>query len=92
MQGTEWTKGADFAPYVRSTYAVQECVTNGELSCLDATIPRAEYDYIYLSKFLTWDCRTLEHKNALHSFLESMRLDPEFRTAYESERVIIFGK
>ena len=92
VQGTEWTKGAGFAGYVRSTYAVQECVTNGELSCLDATIPRAEYDYIYLSKFLTWDCRTLEHKNALYAFLESMRLDPEFRTVYESERVMIFGK
>ena len=92
VQGTEWTKGPDFAPYVRSTYAVQECLTDGDLSCLDSTIPRSEYDHIYLSKFLSRDCRTIEYKNTFHYFLESIRMDQELRPVYESERVIIFSK
>jgi hypothetical protein len=92
VQGTEWTKGPDFAPYVRSTYAVQECLTDGDLSCLDATIARSEYDHIYLSKFLTRDCRTIEYKNTFYYFLESIRMDQEFRPVYDSERVIIFAK
>jgi hypothetical protein len=61
VQGTEWTKGADFAAYVRSTYEVQRCLTDGDLACLDAAVPRSEYDYIYMSRLPSVDCRTIDH-------------------------------
>lgn len=92
VQGTEWTKGADFASYVRSTYDVQRCLTDGDLSCLDATVPRSAYDYIYMSKLLTRDCRTIEYKNTFHYFLESVREDRQFHTFYESDQIVIFSK
>ena len=46
IQGTEWTKGPDFNPYVRFTYAVQDC--------LNAAVSPASYEYIYVSKTLRW--------------------------------------
>jgi hypothetical protein len=92
VQGTEWTKGANFASYVRSTYAVQRCLTDGDLSCLDAAVPRSEYDYIYISKLPSVDCRIIEHKNALRYFLESIRMDEQFTEVYESDRVIILSQ
>jgi hypothetical protein len=92
VQGTEWTKGASFASYVRSTYEVQRCLTDGDLSCLDAAVPRSEYDYIYMSKLPNVDCRTIDHKNAFRYFLESIRMDQQFKSVYESDRVIIFTR
>jgi hypothetical protein len=92
VQGTEWLKGADFAPYVRSTYAVQKCTTDGDLACLDAVVDRSAYDYLYVSKLPYLNCRTIDYRNALHYFLESVRMDKEFGTVYESEQVVIFAK
>jgi hypothetical protein len=92
VQGTEWTKGPDFVPYVRSTYAVQGCLTDGDLSCLDSAVPRSQYDYIYLSRLPRVNCRTVEFKHAFHPFLESLRMDPQFHSVYETDRVIIYTK
>jgi hypothetical protein len=92
VQGTEWTKGADFASYVRSTYEVQRCLTDSDLSCLDAAVPRSEYDYIYMSRLPSVNCRTIDHKNAFRYFLESIEMDRQFNAVYESDRVIIFSK
>lgn len=92
VQGTEWTKGEKFASYAQSTYAVQSCLLNGDVSCLDSAVSRLDYEYVYVSKLLTRDCQTIRFPNAFHLFLESMRADPGFQAAYESEDVIIFRK
>jgi hypothetical protein len=92
VQGTEWTKGDDFAPYVRSTYAVQDCLRKSDVSCLDSTVDRAEYDFIYISKVSRQNCMPVDFPNAFSYFLDSIRQDIGFKLAYESKDVIIFGK
>jgi hypothetical protein len=92
VQGTEWTEGPDFARYVQSTYAPQRCLSDGDLSCLDSVVPRAAYDYIYISKIPRPNCGPVDLPNAFYYFLESMRTDPGFQIVYESDDVIIFNK
>lgn len=93
VQGTEWTQGANFNDYVRSTYAVQECLTDGDAFCLDAAVSRSSYDFIYLSKILRVDnCIPLSFQRTFPYFLEHMRLDEDFETIYETEGVVIFSK
>jgi hypothetical protein len=92
VQGTEWTKGEDFATYVQSTYAVQRCLSDSDVSCLDGVVNRADYDYVYVSKIPRPNCRPVDLPNAFHYFLESMRMEPGFQAVYESDDVIIFNK
>jgi hypothetical protein len=93
VQGTEWTKGADFNNYVRSTYNVQECLPDGDASCLDEAVSRSAYDFIYLSKTLRVDnCIPLDLQRTFSYFLEHMHADESFETIYETEGVVIFGK
>jgi hypothetical protein len=92
VQGTEWTKGADFAGYVRSTYAVQRCLSDSDVSCLDSAVSRSDYDYVYVSKVPRPDCRPIYLPNAFYYFLEGMSTEPGFQAVYESEDVIIFNK
>ncbi len=93
VQGTEWTEGANFNTYVKSTYAVQECLANGDASCLDAAIDRSQYDYIYLSKVLRVNnCQALDMQRTFSFFLEHMRIDTGFQAVYETDGVIIYRK
>jgi hypothetical protein len=92
VQGTEWTQGANFSAYVQSTYAVQRCLTDDDVSCLDSVVKRSDYDYVYVSKTPNLDCRKVPLPNAFRYFLESMRADPGFQAVYESDDVIIFNK
>jgi hypothetical protein len=92
VQGTEWIKGADFAPYVQSSYAVQDCLAEDNVSCLDSVVSRAEYEYVYVSKVPRPNCRPVDLPNAFHYFLESLRTEPGFQTVYETDAVIIFEK
>jgi hypothetical protein len=93
VQGTEWTKGAGFNDYVRSTYAVQECLPDGDASCLDEALSRSAYDFIYLSKTLHVDnCIPLDYQRTFSYFLEHMHADESFETVFETEGVVIFGK
>ncbi|HZM21014.1 MAG TPA: glycosyltransferase family 39 protein [Anaerolineales bacterium] len=93
VQGTEWTKGPEFNDYVRSTYVVQECLPEGDASCLDEAVSRSAYDFIYLSKTLRVDnCVLLDFQRTFPYFLEHMHADESFETIFESEGVIIFGK
>ena len=93
VQGTEWTKGAGFNDYVRSTYAVQECLTEGDASCLDEAVSRSAYDFVYLSKTLNVEnCIPLDFQRTFPYFLEHMRADAGFETIYETEEVAIFSK
>ena len=93
VQGTEWTKGAEFNNYVRSTYAVQECLPDGDASCLDEAVSRSAYDFIYLSKTLRVDnCIPLDFQRTFSYFLEHMHGDESFKTVFETEGVVIFGK
>jgi asparagine N-glycosylation enzyme membrane subunit Stt3 len=92
VQGTEWTKGADFVPYVLSTYGVQECLREGDISCLDSAVHRNEYDFLYITKVSRQNCRPVKLPKAFYYFLNSVRHNPGFHLAYESDDVIIFGK
>jgi len=93
VQGTEWTKGANFNDYVRSTYAVQECLSSGDAACLDAAVSRSAYDFIYLSKTLRVDnCIQLDLPRTFPYFLEHMRSEDGFNVIYETDGVAIFGK
>ena len=93
VQGTEWMKGADFNNYVRSTYAVQKCLPEGDSSCLDSAVSRSAYDFIYLSKTLRVNnCIALDVPRIFPYFLEHMQMDDGFETVYETKDVIIFRK
>jgi dolichyl-phosphate-mannose-protein mannosyltransferase len=93
VQGTEWTEGPNFNSYVRSTYAVQQCLANGDASCLDAATDRSRYDYIYLSKVLRVNnCAAAAIPRTFPYFLEHMKLDKDFDVVYETEGVIIFRR
>lgn len=93
VQGTEWTKGADFNNYVRSTYAAQKCLPEGDSSCLDSAVSRSAYDFVYLSKTLRVNnCISLDVQQTFPYFLEHMQMDDGFETTYETEDVVIFRK
>lgn len=90
VQGTEWTKGAEFNDFVSSTYGVQHCYSDGDMTCLDGTISRAEYDYIYASKILRADnCMPAPSTRTFNFFLESLRSDVGFEVVYETDEVLI---
>lgn len=90
VQGTEWTKGAGFNEYVRSTYAVQDCLANGDMACLDDLVDRADYDYIYVSKILRVNnCSPLAPQTEFPYFVESLKLDAGFEAVYETDGVLI---
>jgi hypothetical protein len=92
VQGTEWTKGRDFIPYVRSTYAVQNCLRESDVACLDSLVKRAEYDYIYMSRIPSQNCRPVDFPNAFSYFLTSLQDDAGLTLQYESDQIVIFGK
>lgn len=90
VQGTEWTKGAGFNEYVRSTYAVQECLANSDVACLGESVDRANYDYIYVSKILRVNnCGPLAPQREFPYFVESLKLDAGFEAVYETDGVLI---
>ncbi|RPI87741.1 MAG: hypothetical protein EHM40_22775, partial [Chloroflexi bacterium] len=91
VQGTEWTQGENFNAYVKSTYAVQNCLSSSDSSCLDAAIARSQYDYIYLSKVLRVNnCQPLDLPGSFPFFLEEMRGKEYFESVYETDGVIIY--
>jgi len=93
VQGTEWTEGKNFNKYVVSTYPVQKCLSNADASCLDSTISRGEYDFIYLSKLLRVDnCTPLSFQRTFPYFLDSMKAQTQFNPVYETDNVVIYGK
>jgi len=93
VQGREWTQGKDFGTYVTSTYPVQQCLSSGDLSCLDAAIDRSEYDYVYISKLLRVNnCSPLDLQRTFPYFLEQISANEHFETAYETNGVVIYKK
>ncbi|HSB02663.1 MAG TPA: glycosyltransferase family 39 protein [Anaerolineales bacterium] len=91
VQGTEWTQGKNFNEYVKSTYAVQECLSAGDGACLDAAVDRSQYDYIYLSKVLRVNnCRPVNMQRTFPYFLEKMRADARFAIVYETDGAVIY--
>jgi hypothetical protein len=91
VQGTEWTQGKNFTAYVKSTYAVQECLTAGDSACLDAAISRSQYDYLYVSKVLRVNnCSAIDLQRTFPYFLEKMHAEEGFESVYETEGVVIY--
>ncbi len=90
VQGTEWTKGAAFNDYVRSTYDVQKCYSRGGVGCLDQVVDRSDYDYIYASKTLRVNnCGPLAPQLEFPYFVENLKTDLGFEVVYESDGVLI---
>lgn len=93
VQGTEWTQGENFTPYVRATYDVQECLLSSDAACFDSAINPSEYDYIYLSKILRVNnCRPVDFRITFPYFLEQMRANEGVEPVYETDGVIIYRK
>jgi len=93
VQGTEWTKGANFIEYVTSTYSVQRCLGAGDMICLDTAIDRSTYDYLYVSKLMRVNnCSTLNLPGTFPYFMESIRADGSFNAIYETDDVAIFER
>jgi len=90
IQGTEWTQGPNFSNYVWSTLDVQHCLTADDTSCLDQTVDRSTYDYIYLSKNLRVNnCAPLGTPTKFPYFLEQLRKDSDLKAIYETEDVLV---
>jgi len=90
VQGTEWTEGSNFNNYVRSTYAVQGCLSDSDVACVDGVIDRSEYDYVYVSKTLRADnCMPVGRERTFPFFEASVKTNG-FETVYESEGVLIY--
>ena len=90
VQGTEWTRGAGFNEYVSSTYAVQECLATGDVSCVDAVASRSAYDYIYVSKSLRVDsCSSLSKYRSFPYFVHSLRANTDFKIVYETDDALV---
>jgi hypothetical protein len=93
VQGTEWTQGANFNAYVRSTYAVQECLTSSDTSCLDVAVSQSQYDYVYVSRVLRADnCQALDFQRTFPYFLEHLRINDGLEVVYETDDVMIYKK
>jgi hypothetical protein len=93
VQGTEWIEGQNFNTYVKSTYPVQECLSSGDVPCLDAAVSRSQYDYVYVSKLLRVDnCQPLDIQRTFPYFLEHLHADTTLDMIYETEGVVIFSR
>jgi hypothetical protein len=90
VQGTEWTEGQNFNNYVRSTYPVQKCLSDSDVSCLDTAIDRSKYDYVYVSRVLRVDNCTPVGVQRTFPFFEASMEASEFETVYESDGVLIY--
>jgi hypothetical protein len=91
VQGTEWTQGKNFIDYVKSTYAVQECLRSSDSACLDSAISRSQYDYVYVSKVMRVNnCAPLDLQRTFPYFLETMRADEHFESVYETDGAILY--
>lgn len=91
VQGREWTEGENFNTYVRSTYPVQECLSSGDASCLNAAVEGSQYDYVYISKVLRVNnCTPLDLQRRFPFFLESMRASAGFEVVHETEGAVIY--
>ncbi len=91
VQGTEWTEGRNFNNYVVSTYAVQECLMDSDVVCLDAATPRSQYDYLYVSRVLRVNnCLPLGEPQSFPFFEASLKADSGFEMVYESDGVLIY--
>ena len=93
VQGREWTEGKNFNNYILSTYPAQKCLSSEKGSCLDSSVSRASYDYIYLSKTLRVNnCVPLDLPRSFPYFVENIRLDPSLEVVYESDGAIVWKK
>jgi hypothetical protein len=90
IQGTEWIKGGEFASYISSTYAVQECLSYGDVACLDRVVDRTAYDFVYVSKVLRADnCKPVSVSPNFQYFITDLTSTPLFETVYETQAVLI---
>ena len=92
VQGTEWTKGDEFGPFIQETYDLQACYGEGP-SCVDELLDAEQYNFVYLSKELRTDnCQPLASLQTFTYFVEGVRADGLYETIYETDGVMIYKK
>jgi len=90
VQGTEWTKGDQFGPFIQETYDLQACY-EGNPSCINKLLDSSQYDFVYLSKELRVDnCQPLPSPRNFTYFVESVRSDAQYEIVYETDGVMIY--
>ena len=90
VQGTEWTKGEEFSPFIQETYDLQTCYGEGP-SCVSDLLDAAQYDFVYLSKVLRTDnCQPLASPQTFTYFVAGVQADGQYETVYETEGVMIY--
>ena len=90
VQGTEWTKGDEFGPFIQETYDLQTCYGEGP-ACVSDLLSAAQYDFVYLSKVLRSDnCQMLTSLSNSDYFVEGVRTDDQYEIVYETDGVMIY--
>jgi len=90
VQGTEWTKGGEFGPFIQDTYDLQACYDYGP-SCVSKLLDTSQYDFIYLSKELRSDnCQALFPPRTFTYFIERVRSDERYEVVYETDGVMVY--
>jgi len=90
VQGTEWTKGDEFGPFIQETYNLQTCY-NGSPACVNSLLDDSAYDFVYLSKVLRTDnCEPFAAPQTFSYFVESVRADGRYEVVYDTDGVMVY--
>lgn len=90
VQGTEWTKGDEFGPFIQETYDLQSCYREGP-ACVSDLLDVTQYEFVYLSKVLRADnCQVLTSLSNSNYFVEGVRTGEQYEVVYETDEVMIY--
>ena len=90
IQGTEWTLGDDFKPFIRDAVELQKCRGNAP-ECLGALIDSSVYDYVYFSKVLgAENCEPLSLPQSYAYFADQVRRGNVYEIVYDTNEVMIY--
>ena len=90
VQGTEWTKGDQFGPFIQETYDLQACYDEGP-SCVGELLDASQYDFVYLSKELRVDnCQPLVPPRTFTYYVEGVRSNAQYKIVYETDGAMVY--
>jgi hypothetical protein len=90
VQGTEWTKGDEFSPFIRETVALQACYDDTP-DCVANLLKPGQYDYVYLSRVLRVNnCQYVNPIKTFKYYEEGVRTNTDLDIVYETEGVLIY--
>jgi len=90
IQGTEWTLGDDFKPFIREAVDLQECNRDAP-ACIESLVNKSNYEYVYFSKILMAEnCEPLPLPLSYAYFVEQVRRESVNEIVYETDQVMIY--